>query len=218
MRIIYIHGLDSSANSMKGLLLEQYCNSHHSEIEVIRPDLNQSPNRVFKGLCELVNSEAGTASNSKQILLMGSSLGGYFASLVSNETGYPAILLNPSTKPHISLQRFVDGTTTTNHTNNDKTNPANNNQQDVVYKTTGGWGITLADLDWFDRHKLEQIVYPEKVFVIIKKGDELLDPIIATNFYRSQGAQVDLQPGGDHRMTDFEHQLPMIMKHILSVR
>lgn len=211
MRIIYIHGLDSSANSMKGLLLEKYCQTHHSDIEVIRPDLNQSPDKVFAKLRSLIEADDLTdQQGSKQTVVMGSSLGGYFASLLSNATGCPAVLLNPSTRPHVSLQRFVDETLA------DNTN-SNIDSETMVYQTTGGWAITLGDLDWFEHHKLHQINYPQQVFAVIKEGDELLDPRIATEFYNSQGVKVVLQSGGDHRMTDFEQQLPMIISHIVSL-
>lgn len=206
MKVIYIHGLDSTANSVKGMLLEKYCRAHYSDIEIIRPDLNQAPNEVFDRLCKLVRQEQKADG---KVAVMGSSLGGYFASLVSNDTGCPAVLLNPSTKPHISLQRFVD----------DKvidTIACDDSAATVIYRTTGGWAMTLQDLDWFTAHKLQQITYPEKVFAVIKQGDELLDPKVATDFYQSQGVEVALQAGGDHRMTDFEQQLPIIMEYLLS--
>lgn len=207
MRVIYIHGLDSTANSVKGVLLQKYCNTHHADIEIIRPDLNESPDKVFARLCELVQ-QAKEADD--KVVVMGSSLGGYFASLVSNETSCPAVLLNPSTKPHISLQRFVDDQVIDSIACDDGADT-------VIYRTTGGWAMTLKDLDWFSAHKLQQITHPEKLFVVIKQGDELLDPKVAADFYQSQGAEVALQAGGDHRMTDFEQQLPMIMEHLLSL-
>ncbi|WP_296204294.1 YqiA/YcfP family alpha/beta fold hydrolase [Psychrobacter sp. UBA3962] len=206
MRIIYVHGLDSTANSVKGVLLEKYCKAHHPDVEVIRPDLNEAPNKVFDRLCVLV--QQGQRANDK-VVIMGSSLGGYFASLVSNETGCPAVLLNPSTQPHISLQRFVDDQVIDTIACDDGASP-------VIYRTTGGWAMTLQDLDWFAAHKLQQITYPEKVFAVIKQGDELLDPKVAADFYQPRGVEVALQFGGDHRMTDFEQQLPLIMKRLLS--
>ncbi|MDO5768869.1 MAG: YqiA/YcfP family alpha/beta fold hydrolase, partial [Psychrobacter sp.] len=117
----------------------------------------------------------------------------------SNATGCPMLLLNPSTQPHISLQRFLTG------------QPNDVAQDKVIYQTSGGWGITPADLEWFAKHQLREIKYPEQVAVIIKTGDELLNPQIAAEFYRSQGAEVLIQEGGDHRMSDFEKQLPIIM-------
>lgn len=193
MKIIYVHGLDSTANSVKGQLLEQYCVRHHPETEVIRPDLNLPPDQVFSLLTHKV-------SEGENVLIIGSSLGGYFSSLVSNATGCPALLLNPSTQPHISLQRFL-------------ADQAQDIAKDsVVYTTTGGWQVTPAHLDWFAEHRLSEVKYPSRMFALIKAGDELLDPQIAADFYRAQGAEVVVQEGGDHRMTDFESQLPMIMK------
>lgn len=198
MRIVYVHGLDSSANSVKGQLLESYCLQYYPEITVFRPDLNLSPNKVFQLLCDLVEQPQQTA-------LIGSSLGGYFASLVSNVTGCPAIVLNPSTRPHISLQRFLD----------DKT--VNANDEVGIYQTSGGWTITRSDLAWFDQHRLETIDYPSRLFVLIKLADELLDPQVAIEFYQAQGVAVTAQKGGDHRMTDFSEQLPMLMPKVLKM-
>ncbi|WP_019673975.1 YqiA/YcfP family alpha/beta fold hydrolase [Psychrobacter lutiphocae] len=202
MKIIYVHGLDSSARSMKGLLLERYCKHHHPEIQVLRPDLNQPPAEAFASLSSLVQQQQQADST---VVLMGSSLGGYFSTLVSNETGCPAYLLNPSTQPYISLQRFIDDLQLT---------PDQLQPETVVYKTTGGWEIQLKDLNWFAAHQLTSVKYPNKVAALIKEGDELLDPQIATQFYRGEQATVTLQPGGDHRLTDFNQQLPLIMEQI----
>ena len=54
MNVIYIHGLDSDANSTKGRLLEDYCHNYHSNIKVLRPDLNKRPDQVFKQMVSLV--------------------------------------------------------------------------------------------------------------------------------------------------------------------
>lgn len=201
MKIIYIHGLDSSANSMKGLLLKAYCTEHHPNIEVVRPDLNLPPAAVFKLLCELVSEKEPTSST----LLMGSSLGGYFTTLVSNHTGCPAVLLNPSTQPHISLQRFLQD------------QPEDIDSDTVIYQSSGGWEITPAHLAWFAEHQLTAVRHPEKVLAWIKAGDELLNPEVATEFYRQQGVEVILQEGGDHRMTDFAELLPILLPKALNL-
>ena len=201
MKIIYIHGLDSSANSMKGLLLEAYFAEHHPNIEVVRPDLNLPPAAVFKVLCELVGEKEDTSST----LLMGSSLGGYFTTLVSNHTGCPAVLLNPSTQPHISLQRFLQD------------QPEDIDSDTVIYQSSGGWEITPAHLAWFAEHRLTAVRHPKKMLAWIKAGDELLNPEVGTEFYRQQGVEVILQEGGDHRMTDFAELLPILLPKALDL-
>lgn len=213
MNIIYIHGLDSDANSTKGLLLERYCQQYHPDINVLRPDLNKSPAQVFEQLVSLMESlnsnenkevkAIDNISNSKKTVLIGSSLGGYFSTLVSNDIGCSALLLNPSAQPHITLQRFSN-----DNLLDSKDSPLTDK---VLHQTAGGWSITQLDLQWFADHQLSEVNYPEKIAVFIKEGDELLNPELSKAFYQKQGSVVTLQAGGDHRFSDFDKQLPNII-------
>ena len=206
MNLIYIHGLDSDANSTKGMLLEKYCQHHHPDINVLRPDLNKSPQDVFDKLISLVE-EWGSDS---KVVFVGSSLGGYFPTLVSNHTGCAALLLNPSTQPHVTLQRFAHDLLLNNDSNEGQGEDELPKNQ-ILYTTTGGWDITSADLQWFADHQLSEVHYPKKIAVFIKEGDELLNPELSKAFYQQQGSTVILQAGGDHRFSDFGEQLPMVI-------
>ena len=201
MNIIYIHGLDSDANSTKGILLESYCQQHHADINVYHPDLNSAPEQVFEQLVRLL-TELNTEDKT---VLVGSSLGGYFSTLVSNHTGCPALLLNPSTQPHITLQRFSDTSVSSQESSDELSH------SDVLHTTAGGWEVTPADLKWFADHQLVSINYPYKIAVLLKEGDELLNAQLSKDFYQAHGADVTLQAGGDHRFTDFGEQLPMVI-------
>ena len=201
MNLIYIHGLDSDANSTKGLLLDKYCQQHHLDISVHRPDLNQPPKLVFDKLLKLV---AELDADSK-VILVGSSLGGYFATLVSNETGCPALLINPSTQPHITLQRFEADKSA-------DTLKIDDHQEKILHTTEGGWAITKSDLQWFKRHQLLTVENPSEVIVMLKKGDELLDANLSAAFYKHQGATVIAQEGGDHRFSDFAEHLAEVIE------
>ena len=201
MNLIYIHGLDSDANSTKGLLLDKYCQQHHLDISVHRPDLNQPPQLVFDKLLKLV---AELDADSK-VILVGSSLGGYFATLVSNETGCPALLINPSTQPHITLRRFEADKSA-------DTLKIDDHQEKILHTTEGGWAITKSDLQWFKRHQLLTVENPSEVIVMLKKGDELLDANLSAAFYKHQGATVIAQDGGDHRFSDFAEHLPEVIE------
>ena len=209
MNLIYIHGLDSDANSTKGMLLEKYCQQYYPDINVLRPDLNKSPAQVSEQLLSLVeglNNSKDTEARLSNTVLVGSSLGGYFSTLVSNHTGCPALLLNPSTQPHITLQRF------TNESMVDNNDTALLSDDYVIHSTAGGWDMTNADLQWFADHPLSTVNHPDKIAVLIKEGDELLHPELSKTFYQEQGAMVMVQAGGDHRFSDFEEQLPMVLK------
>ena len=202
MNIVYIHGLDSDANSTKGLLLEENCEKYYPNIKVYRPDLNQSPEQVFSYLTGLVTE----LSQDAKTVLIGSSLGGYFSTLVSNATGCGALLLNPSTQPHVTLQRFSNQSTLVNTAADERS------MQQVLYMTSGGWALTLADLHWFSEHQLLSVIYPNKVVALIKEQDELLNASLSAQFYSQQGATVILQKGGDHRFSDFTEHLPKVIE------
>ncbi len=206
MNLIYIHGLDSDANSTKGILLERYCQRHHPDINVYRPDLNSATEKVFEQLARLVTE----LNREDENVLVGSSLGGYFSTLVSNHTGCAALLLNPSTQPHVTLQRFAHDLLLNNDSNEGQGEDKLPKNQ-ILYTTTGGWDITSADLQWFADHQLSEIHYPKKIAVFIKEGDELLNPELSKAFYQQQGSTVILQAGGDHRFSDFGEQLPMVI-------
>ncbi len=209
MNLIYIHGLDSDANSTKGLLLEKYCQQYHPDINVLRPDLNKSPAQVREQLLSLVeelSSSKDQQTGSSNTVLVGSSLGGYFSTLISNQIDCPALLLNPSTQPHITLQRFSDNSAS----NQDSSDESSDNK--VLHTTAGGWRITPSDLQWFADHQISQVIYPNKVAVLLKQGDELLNAELSQAFYQSQGASVTVQAGGDHRFSDFGEQLPMVIE------
>ncbi|WAI86595.1 hypothetical protein SC65A3_00036 [Psychrobacter sp. SC65A.3] len=208
MNLIYIHGLDSDANSTKGVLLEKYCQRHHPDINILRPDLNKSPAQVCEQLLLLIeglNNGKDAEADSSNTVLIGSSLGGYFSTLISNHIGCPALLLNPSTQPHITLQRFYN----TSISNRDSSDGLPNNK--VLHTTAGGWNITPSDLQWFADHQLLAVNYPDKISVLIKDGDELLNPKLSKQFYKEQGVTVTMQAGGDHRFSDFDKQLPMVI-------
>lgn len=214
MNVIYIHGLDSDANSTKGRLLEDYCRKYHPNIKVLRPDLNKTPDQVFKQILSLIeglkshNCIKDEQFESSDTVLIGSSLGGYFSTLISNHTGCPVLLLNPSIQPHLTLQRFAKDSTLTNNVNE----KGLDNQ--IIHSTAGGWDMTHVDLQWFEDHQLSTVHYPNKVAVLIKEDDELLDSQLSAEFYGQQGATIVLQAGGDHRFSDFETQLPLVIDRL----
>lgn len=198
MAIIYLHGLDSSPDAAKATITHTHAKEHG--ITVIRPDLNCPPDEVVSKVAELIK-------NHPNAVLIGSSLGGYFATLISDMTGTPAILLNPSIRPDLSFRRFLqdnfDG-----HTLSD---------DGVIYTTTGGWQIRYGDLAWFDAHRL-QVKNPSKISVLLKLGDELLDAAATHTFYQERGAFVLAQDGGDHVMSDYDEQVAMVLDWAMALQ
>lgn len=189
--IIYLHGLDSGVNANKAIVTADYAKT--LGIDTIRPDLNVSPEEVVAKLTALIKKNPNC-------VLVGSSLGGYFATLLSDVTGVPAVLLNPSIRPDVSFQRFL----------RDNYEGQNLADDAVIYTTTGGWQIKYGDLAWFENHRLIA-KNPSKIKVLLKMGDELLDSHVTKAFFEQAGAGVLAQDGGDHRMSDYDSQVGQVL-------
>lgn len=193
MRLIYLHGLDSDSNAIKAQITERFCREQYPQVEVLRPDLNRSPEEVLMLLTKLIGKGGNT-------VLVGSSLGGYFANLLSDITGTPAVLLNPSIRPDLSFQRFLK-----EHHADQKLD-----EDTIIYTTTGGWQIRYSDLAWFENHRLK-INDPKRLKVLLKLGDELLDAKSSQDFYAKKEVSVLAQVGGDHRISDYDQQVALVL-------
>ncbi|WFF38608.1 hypothetical protein LU290_10280 [Moraxella nasibovis] len=194
--IIYLHGLDADPNANKAIITARHAQT--LGVETIRPDLNCPPDEVVAKILALIDDNPNS-------VLVGSSLGGYFATLLSDMTGAPCVLLNPSIRPDLSFRRFLQ----------DNFDGQNLSDERVIYRTEGGWDIKFGDLAWFDSHRLT-IKNPSKIKVLLKMGDELLDAHATQAFYENAGADVLAQAGGDHRMSDYESQVGQVLAWALS--
>ncbi|ELA09586.1 hypothetical protein MOMA_04250 [Moraxella macacae 0408225] len=194
MQLIYIHGLNSSHLAEKGQLLKSFCEKNFPDIQVHCPNLNHAPDKVVQILTDLIAKDAQTG-------LVGSSLGGYFATLLANQYDCKTVLINPSTNPGESLTRFYDG-------------DVNALADDfVLYTTPLGWQITKADLDWLKTHRPKVAIHADKFLVLLKTGDEVLDYRKAVDFYSQNQHQSHLviEDGGDHNMSDFATKLEQVI-------
>ncbi|MDO4699845.1 MAG: YqiA/YcfP family alpha/beta fold hydrolase [Moraxella sp.] len=194
MTIIYLHGLDSSPNASKAVITKRHADTLGTP--VFCPDLNCPPDDVLSKVLALINTN-------DDVVLIGSSLGGYFANLISDLTGTPAVLLNPSIRPDVSFRRFLS--------DNFADKPLA--KETVIYTTTGGWQIRFGDLAWFETRPLT-VQNPAKIRVLLKMGDELLNAHAACQFYQDKGAFVLAQDGGDHQMSDYDKQVNIIFNWI----
>ena len=137
----------------------------------------------------IAQAEAIIAANpGRRITLVGSSLGGFFATCLAERHDLPAVLINPAVPASIPLEFWIG-------------------RHDNFY--TG---------EWFDftREHAEQIrgldpatLRPDRYWVLLEAGDEVLDPDAALQRYA--GARVSLEENGDHSFTRFDAFLPEII-------
>jgi uncharacterized protein len=98
--VIYIHGFSSSANSTKGQILKEYFAGRK---KVFTPGLPEEPDKTMQVLEELINSAKG-----EKVLLVGSSLGGFYALVLQSKyKNLCTVLINPALYPYEQLKSFI---------------------------------------------------------------------------------------------------------------
>jgi len=99
--IIYLHGFASSGKSRKGQLLKK----HFKENTVLTPTLSPEPHNAITEISNIINWDFNK-DNLQRPLLIGSSLGGFYADYFSALYDIPAILINPLVDP-LDAKQFI---------------------------------------------------------------------------------------------------------------
>jgi predicted esterase YcpF (UPF0227 family) len=186
--LLYLHGFRSSPRSFKAQRLQAWLAAHRPAVHWWCPQLPPSP-RAAMALVRAGIRDWPAASSA----VVGSSLGGYYATWVAQATGWPAVLLNPAVDPARDLAPYV-GELTAFHAPEER----------LVFHAR-----YLAELRELD---VPAISHPERLFAVIAKGDEVLDWREMSARYA--GASQRLVEGGDHALSDFDDHLPHVLRHL----
>lgn len=183
--LLYLHGFRSSPQSSKARQMGALLAARHPSLTWWCPQLPPSPRAamamVTQGIADWPRSS---------MAVVGSSLGGFYATWVAQTTGCKAVLLNPAVNPARDLEKYI-GEQTSWH------DPL----EHFFFKKE--FVQELREL------ALTGLTQPEHYLAVIAKGDELLD--WREMQARYAGAQIRLLEGGDHALSDFDLQLPAIM-------
>ena len=98
--LLYLHGFRSSPRSFKAQRLQAWLAAHRPEVRWWCPQLPPSPREA---MALVRHGTAGWPRGRSAVL--GSSLGGFYATAVAEATGWPAVLLNPAVDPARDLAR-----------------------------------------------------------------------------------------------------------------
>ena len=186
--LLYLHGFRSSPSSTKARLMAAHVAQHHPGVQWWCPQLPPSPQAAM----DLVTQ--GIAHWPRgSMAVVGSSLGGFYASWVAQRMGCPSVLLNPAVDPARDLARYIGEQTTWQ-------NPAER------FYFLPEYIDELKALDMRGRAPAA----PE--LALIAKGDEVLDWREMTGRYPQ--ARLTLLEGGDHALSGFEAQLPAVVEFL----
>ena len=185
--ILYIHGFNSSPQSFKAELTKQFFSSRCPQVTFHCPQISSTPAGAIEQLTSIIEQKPEA-----KWCLIGSSLGGYFSTFLSEKYQCPAILVNPAIKPYELLCDYI-GTQTNPYTGE-------------VYEVSENH---MTDLKAINQQKITEKNYQ----VMVQTGDEVLDYRQATEKY--QHCQLIVQQGGDHSFINFEQMLPNIAEFLM---
>jgi predicted esterase YcpF (UPF0227 family) len=186
--LLYLHGFRSSPLSFKARRLQAWLAEHQPQVHWWCPQLPPSP----RGAMALIH--AGIADwPAGRSAVVGSSLGGFYATAVAQATGWPAVLLNPAVNPARDLAAYIG-------------------EQTAFHKPEDRFFFRAEYVDELRELQLPHAAASERWLAIIAKGDELLSWQEMSARYA--GATLRLIEGSDHALSDFDDHLPHLLKFL----
>jgi predicted esterase YcpF (UPF0227 family) len=184
--IVYLHGFNSSPQSAKGQQIARAAAALPDPPVVHLPALSHRPAQAIRDVCAWIDDEA---ADGRDLALIGSSLGGYYATWLAEKYGARAIVINPAVRPVEDLRPFLGC----------QRNPYTGERYDV----TPEHFVEFAAL------ATARITRSERYFLLARTGDEVLDWRIAATFYA--GAFQYVAGGGDHGWVDFGAEVASVL-------
>jgi len=186
--LLYLHGFRSSPQSAKASRLASLFGSTYPDVHWWCPQLPPSPLEASKLILE------GTANWPKESMaVIGSSLGGFYATWLAHRYDCKAIVINPAIDPARDLAKYI-GEHSVWHDPNER-----------IY-------FAPAYVEELRHLYVGEFKHPQKVFALIAKGDEVLDWREMTGRY-PKCPQLVLE-GSDHGVSDFELHIPKLLEFL----
>lgn len=185
--IVYLHGFNSGGSSGKATWLRQ----HLPDLAVLSPTYpTHDPDRAPEFLRDYFARVRREHTNDNKLLLVGSSLGGFWARHLAAELNAGMVLINPGIHPDVDLLDVVGP----------NTNEA----------TGEPYVLTEAQVKAFARVKQSHCDPKIPTLLLLDEADELLDYRVAQSYYRGCG-KIIVYPGGSHRFDHMAEALPEIL-------
>jgi uncharacterized protein len=186
--VLYLHGFRSSPQSTKARLVAAIMALQFPHITWWCPQLPPSPKAAAALIAE------GTADwPADRMVVIGSSLGGFYATWLAALRGCKAALLNPAIDPARDLAKYIG-------------------EQSAWHDPAERFLFAPEFVDELRALQVGPSPPPERVWALIAKGDEVLNWREMTARY--PGSQQVVMEGGDHAISNFHSYLPQLLEFL----
>jgi predicted esterase YcpF (UPF0227 family) len=197
--VLYLHGFRSSPESAKAQLMAQWLASEHPGVHWACPQLPVSPQEAADVIRHILKDWPAQTS-----AVIGSSLGGFYATWAAAEHGLAAVVLNPAVHPARDLTAYIGiHPCWHNPAQHIEVKPGHMEEMKNLYVGRGLGCFTESD-----RSKSQALADPERLLAVIAKGDEVLD--WHEMFARYSYAQTYVLESSDHGISDFANHLNVV--------
>lgn len=193
--ILYLHGFRSSPKSYKASLLAQAMKERGLEQKWVCPQLPASPAQTI-AMCNRLIEQAQKRGLTPEtgLVIIGSSLGGYYANYLTEQWRCRAVVLNPSVYPVRTLATQIGV-----HT---------------LYHSDDPFVFLPEYIDELAELSTGKPARPDRYYLLACKGDEVLDWRDMADWYA--GSHGRILEGGDHGISDFERWMPDVLDFALA--
>lgn len=188
MLYIYIHGFNSSPHSFKAQYFFKFLSKNHPMDEFIAPKLSEQPSKAIHTLSQCIEKQLAAT----KIALIGSSLGGFYATWLAQTYHLKAVLINPAVNPQELLMDYLG--------------------KNINYHTGEKYEFTARHIEQLNVLTVHELTTPKKIYVMLQEGDEVLDYRLAKAKYSE--ATLLIEPGGDHSFQYFEQHCENIVQFL----
>ena len=166
-------------------MMGDYVRNYAADVGYRVPELHHRPALAMDQVMAACNEVPVAA-----LTLVGSSLGGFYATVAAERLGCRAALINPAVHPHTHFARYLG--------------PQKNLYSGEEFVLTPEHVEELRAMD------PPAITRPERYWLFVETGDEVLDYREAVAYY--VGALHDVVRGGDHTLVSFPERIPDIVE------
>ncbi|MDR2508317.1 MAG: alpha/beta fold hydrolase [Candidatus Accumulibacter sp.] len=182
--ILYLHGFSSSPDSWKASLLAEAMEARGLSGRFFRPRLSHIPDEALAAAENVIRESKGAGCS---LTLVGSSLGGFYATVLAERHGLRAVLINPVVSALTPLERYLG--------------------KQANLQTGEPFELTRDHLRQLEAMEIGAIS-PERYLLFVETGDETLNYREA--MFRYVNARQYVMEGGDHGFTRFPEIVPLL--------